>query len=141
MPDIAREKSKEGLEAFARYFYETASYAYETGDLAPLRMISGPDCLTCNFIIDQVEKGFLGEDWIARGRLSVLAVTSEFVETSDGTYQAVADVKQEDIDFYAPAPEGHLGTNTGPDESFAQLIEGRFTNGSWMADDVVTLGQ
>lgn len=140
MPDIAREKSKEGLEAFTRYFYEAASYAYETGDLTPLQMISGPNCVTCNFIINQVEKGFLDDDWIARGRLQVLAVTSEFVETSGGTYQAVADVKQEDIDFYAPPPEGHLSTNTGPNESFAQLVEGRFANGSWTASDVVTLG-
>ncbi|CEA09192.1 hypothetical protein BN1051_02559 [Arthrobacter saudimassiliensis] len=139
MPDIAREKSKEGLEAFARYFYEVVNYAYETGDLAPLDAISGPDCVACNFARNQIGVGYEGDDWIVGGQLDIKAVVSEFVETPEGLYQALADLKQEDIKFHSP--NGLLQTNPGTPTSFAQLFEGRYADGRWSAEDVVSLGR
>ncbi|WP_354178499.1 DUF6318 family protein [Arthrobacter sp. UYP6] len=44
MPELAKEKSKEGLEAFAEYWYSLINYGYETGDPEPLREITGSDC-------------------------------------------------------------------------------------------------
>ena len=48
MPELAKQESKEGLEAFAEYWYMLANYGYETGDLGPIREISGEECLSCN---------------------------------------------------------------------------------------------
>src|SRR3954466_15344157 len=48
MPEAAKEKSKEGLKAFAEYWLATMSYAYETGDLELMKSISGPSCTACN---------------------------------------------------------------------------------------------
>lgn len=44
MPELARENSKAGLEAFIGYWYATLSYAYETGDTKQLLPISSPAC-------------------------------------------------------------------------------------------------
>lgn len=138
MPEIAREKSKEGLEAFARHFYELVNYAYQTGDLEPLRAISAPDCVACNFAINQVQIGYEDSDWIVGGQLEIGAIVSEFVESPEGWYQALADLKQEDIEFYSPT--GLLQTNEGTPNTFAQLFEGRYSDGAWRVQDVVSLG-
>ncbi len=34
LPEAAKAETKEGLEAFARYWYSLLNYAYETGDLS-----------------------------------------------------------------------------------------------------------
>ncbi|WP_416430255.1 DUF6318 family protein [Paenarthrobacter nicotinovorans] len=41
MPELAKENSKAGLEAFIGYWYATYSYATETGDLGPWVEITG----------------------------------------------------------------------------------------------------
>lgn len=138
MPDIAREKSKEGLEAFAQHLYALVNYAYETGDVGPLQAVSGPECTMCNFVITQVGDGFANDDWMAGAQISFKSASSTFVETTEGRYQAVVDIMQDDLEFYSP--EGHLSTSQGPELSFAQLLECRYVDGSWVAEDVVTLG-
>ncbi|MFP5313120.1 MAG: DUF6318 family protein, partial [Actinomycetes bacterium] len=36
LPEVAKTETKEGLEAFAKYWYELLSYGYESGDTKPL---------------------------------------------------------------------------------------------------------
>src|SRR6478736_5308400 len=47
LPEAAKAETKEGLEAFARYWYSALSYAYETGDMGPLDSVSAPTCASC----------------------------------------------------------------------------------------------
>jgi hypothetical protein len=43
LPEVAKTETKEGLEAFARYWFELLSYSYETGDTKQLEAASDPN--------------------------------------------------------------------------------------------------
>jgi hypothetical protein len=47
LPEAAKANSKEGLEAFATYWYQALSYAYETGDTTIVSQLSGSNCVFC----------------------------------------------------------------------------------------------
>ncbi|WP_408021470.1 DUF6318 family protein [Sinomonas humi] len=48
LPEAAKQNTAEGFEAFTQYWFDTVTYALETGDSEPLREISLPDCKMCN---------------------------------------------------------------------------------------------
>ncbi|MCC3302800.1 DUF6318 family protein [Arthrobacter sp. zg-Y895] len=129
MPEEAKVQSKEGLEAFARYWYEAANYGYETGDVGPVQAISSPDCTACLNYYDVVDQGFVGEDWIAQGQIDVQDALSEFVLTPQGRYQVVVMLQQEDMEFYSPS--GIQSVDDGDAGSAAQLFEAGFVEGQW----------
>src|SRR6478609_7401154 len=62
LPEAAKAETKEGLEAFARYWYSALSYAYETGDLTRISFISSATCALCGKVFPGIKK------WNAEGR-------------------------------------------------------------------------
>ncbi|YCQ00346.1 DUF6318 family protein [Arthrobacter sp. R4-81] len=64
MPEAAKAETKEGLEAFAKYWYALMNYAYETGNLEPIKSLAAPasSCAICDKIFPAVEK------WNSEGR-------------------------------------------------------------------------
>ncbi|MCC3277360.1 DUF6318 family protein [Arthrobacter sp. zg-Y20] len=137
MPEEAKVESKEGLEAFARYWYELVNYGYETGDTEPIRAISGPDCAVCKNFYEMVGKGYSNEDWISGGRINVQGVASEFVLTPEGRYQVLIQNTQAPLSYYGP---GTLyGARDGYEDSAVQMIEARYTTNGWYAEVVVTI--
>ncbi|MCQ1996392.1 DUF6318 family protein [Arthrobacter sp. zg-Y1171] len=137
MPEEAKVESKEGLEAFARYWYELVNYGFETGDVEPIRAISGPDCAVCDTFYLMVGKGYENDDWIVGGQIEVQGVHSDFVLTPDSRYQVLIQEKQDEISYFGPA--GPYGTRAGTEASGVQMIEARFSDRGWSADVVVTI--
>src|SRR5438067_5037897 len=76
LPEDAKAKTKEGLEAFARYWYSTLSYAYETGDMKPLEAITSPTCTTCNSVKQSISSWHADGRWLAGGALVVQGTQS-----------------------------------------------------------------
>nr|WP_304659957.1 DUF6318 family protein [Arthrobacter sp. zg-Y1116] len=136
MPEEAKVESKEGLEAFARYWYEAANYGYETGDVGQVQEISSPDCTACLNYYDVVSRGFVDDDWMANSAIEVLDVHSDFVLTPDGRFQAIVYFQQEAMEYYGP--EG-LQTMGEPDPAVAQLLEAVWTDNQWNAVALVTI--
>lgn len=48
MPDAVKEQTKEGLEAAVEYWWETASYLRESGDVGPYKGMSHESCGSCH---------------------------------------------------------------------------------------------
>lgn len=138
MPEEAKVESKEGLIAFARYWYELASYGYETGDIDPLKEISGPDCTACNGAYSTLEKWYAGDNWAAGGQIEVTSAASEYALTESGDRQALVMFKQVPIDVYTPAG---LQRTVGEGDTYVQLINANYVDGSWVAIDIVTMKQ
>ncbi|WP_312180502.1 DUF6318 family protein, partial [Arthrobacter sp.] len=84
MPEEAKVESKDGLIAFARYWYDLANYGYETGDVEPLKAVSGPDCTDCTRYLDVVADGFTGSDWISGAKINFQDADSAYVLTPEG---------------------------------------------------------
>ena len=137
MPEAAKSESKEGLEAFARYWYELVNYGFETGDTEPIRAISGPDCAVCKTFYQMVDKGYENTDWIAGGKIDVQGIHSDYVLTPEGRYQVLIQERQETLAYYGPA--GLYNQYEGVSNFGVQMIEARYTSDGWFADAVVTV--
>ena len=137
MPEEAKLESKEGLEAFARYWYEAANYGYETGDVGLVKAISGPDCVACSKYYEVVENGFIDDDWMANSAIDVLGVsTSTFTATAEGRYQTLVHFSQEAMEYYGP--QG-LQTVGEPDAGVVQLFEASRSEGQWKVVNIATI--
>ena len=138
LPEEAKVESKEGLIAFARYWYELAGYSYETGDVEPLKAISGPDCTACNGAYSTLETWYEGETWAAGGQIEVTSAASEYALTESGNRQALVMFKQVPIDVYNAS--GRLRT-VGEGSTYVQLMDANYVDGSWTAVNIVTIKQ
>ncbi|MCC3297383.1 DUF6318 family protein [Arthrobacter sp. zg-Y916] len=136
MPEEAKVESKEGLIAFARHWYEVANYAYQTGDVEPMKAISGPDCTACNGVYSALERWYEGDKWLAGSLIDIDSIASEYAQTETGERQALIMFAQVPIQSYGP--EGLIDT-TGEGDTYVQLLNGRYEDGSWIAYDIVTM--
>ncbi|MFK0005262.1 DUF6318 family protein [Paenarthrobacter sp. NPDC090522] len=69
MPALAKENTKEGLEAFIRYWYAVGNYANETGDISELRSLSTPECQPCAYFQRASSDGYTNGRWLVGGRV------------------------------------------------------------------------
>lgn len=136
MPAEAKVESKEGLEAFARYWYEAANYGYETGDVSLVQAVSSPDCTTCTNYYEVVERGFVEDDWMANSAIEVIGVQSDYVLTPEGRFQALVHFSQEAMEYYGP--EG-LQTVGEADAGVVQLFEAVWGEGKWTVVNIATI--
>ncbi|MDN3905397.1 DUF6318 family protein [Arthrobacter sp. YD2] len=139
MPEEAKLESKEGLEAFARYWYEAANYGYETGDVSLVKAISGPECVACLKYYEVVENGFIDDDWMAGAKIDIQDAYSEYVLTPEGRYQALAQLQQDGIEYYGP--EGLQEAEEADFQPIVQLFEATWTNGQWLTAAIITIKQ
>jgi hypothetical protein len=56
-PAVADKNTKEGLEAFARYWYALLNYGFETGNLTPWTKLTSGSCEFCNLIKKSIAVG------------------------------------------------------------------------------------
>lgn len=134
LPAVAKTETKEGLEAFARYWYSTLSYAYETGDMRPLEAISEPTCKSCAKVKKEVTDWHSEGRWMSGGRMMVEGVHSDFVVSGPAEYQAVIQVSQEKIDYHLPNGTIEGTVPRGP--AFGDILIASFTGGTWKAKTV-----
>ncbi|ALV45007.1 hypothetical protein MB46_05295 [Arthrobacter alpinus] len=131
LPAKAQEFSKEGLIAFAEYWYSTLGYAFETGDPEPMMTISAPDCKTCGFISEPVSGWYKDGGWIVGGQMTILQSTSPFAETTDGAYQAMLLVRQSKVSYYAA--DGTLSVSHPQAIARTNLVEATYDQDRWTA--------
>jgi len=137
MPEEAKVESKEGLIAFARYWYELVNYGYETGDVGPVKAVSGPDCFACGNYYAAVESGYQESDWMAGADIEVQGADTSFARTEKNYVQALVQVVQEPLEYYGPS--GVQAIEPGNEFPSVQMIEAEFGPSGWIAVDVVTI--
>ncbi|WP_026005492.1 DUF6318 family protein [Arthrobacter sp. M2012083] len=106
MPELAKENSKAGLEAFIGYWYEVGNYADETGDVSGLSTLSTPECKACmQFQYAAVDSSKNGR-WVVGGKVSTPRIEIAW-NAGQTTHQAKVQVIQEAITYYnADGTEG-----------------------------------
>jgi hypothetical protein len=65
LPAAAKENTKAGFEAFTQYWFDTATYALESGDKEALAAISAADCKVCAGYLKDIAAGgwSVGPKW------------------------------------------------------------------------------
>jgi hypothetical protein len=89
MPDLAREESREGAQAFLDYWSDAKWYAYQTGDTSYARAIINDHCEVCMGELDEIEKLYESNAWAVKGRETIEIRGDHFVRASDGIYKPV----------------------------------------------------
>ncbi|WP_405473544.1 DUF6318 family protein [Paenarthrobacter ilicis] len=106
MPELAKENSEAGLEAFIGYWYAVGQYADQTGDVSVLSTLSASDCKACAYYIQASTDSNRNGRWISGGEISTPKVDITW-DTSSATQQATVQVVQESIKYYnADGTEG-----------------------------------
>ncbi|MDI3212654.1 DUF6318 family protein [Arthrobacter sp. AL12] len=138
LPEAAKAETKEGLEAFARYWYALLNYGYETGDLSLVKDISSQTCALCVKVFPGIEKWNAEGRWIVGSTITVHAVQSTFVRTGAGDFQVAIQSQQ---------ASGSLKNSDGTEAQtvkesgmLGDILVARHDNGSWTVKNVDRLG-
>lgn len=131
LPAKAKEFSKEGLIAFAEYWYQTLGYAYETGRVAPMQSVSDPTCPSCARVKTSVEQRYGNGGWLVGGLMVVHESRSTFNQMSDGTYQAVLTIQQGQVSSFNA--DGSLDSDSGPTIARPDIVIAKYDGGRWTA--------
>ena len=137
LPEVAKTETKEGLEAFARYWYSTLSYGYETGDVAVFESVEPPSCVACQkvkaVILDWHSQG----RWLVGGTLSTPVANTTFIKNQDGKYQVAVQVHQEPLSYMRADRTVARTDPQAPDQG--NLLVAVFENGAWSVVELASI--
>ncbi len=134
LPEVAKKETKEGLEAFARYWFELLSYGYETGDTELASAVTSANCIMCERT-KKVQDGWHEDGrWLAGGKVSTPAVSTTFRKASDGQYQVAVQVSQEALSYYNA--DGSLDSTDPKPADSGSLMFAVFRDGAWYVNTI-----
>lgn len=129
MPALAKENTKEGLEAFVRYWYATYSYALETGDLKVWSSQTDMTIPAAQAHKESVELNYIEGRWIVGGRLQIPSIEVAWPSKAANSTTAKVQVVQEAIQYFDS--NGVKGQKDSPPTNTADAVFATFQNGSW----------
>jgi hypothetical protein len=138
LPEAAKANSKEGVEAFARYWYDLLNYGFETGRLGPIKEVTGSTCAMCSKVFPGIEKWSSDGRWIVGSKIQVQAVTSRFAATVGGEYQVTVQSRQSAGILHNS--DGTIGQNVAESGVLGDLVIAKYVDGKWFASNVDRLG-
>ncbi|WP_369745326.1 DUF6318 family protein [Paenarthrobacter sp. AMU7] len=137
MPELAKENSKAGLEAFIGYWYATYSYAIETGDLAAWKKVTDTTIPVAVAHEESVYLNYTDGRWMAGGTLETPVIDVVWNESGSGVSSAKVQVIQEAIQYFdADGTKGQsdsVGTNT------ADALFTTYMSGAWKVTNYGTI--
>lgn len=132
-PALADKNSKEGLEAFTKYWFSLLNYGFETGDLTAWSKLSAPSCSFCNVLKNSVAVGYKNGRWQVGGRLSTPSVESKF-KPGAPTQQVIVQVIQEDTQYYKA--DRSVGRAPADGSNTASVVIAAYSGGKWVVSDM-----
>lgn len=122
MPELAKENSKAGLEAFIRYWYAIKNHANQTGETGVLGTLSTPGCQVCRHMQEAATDSYRDGRWTVGGKLHLATVEMDW-RPDDTPHLARAQVIQDAISYYnADGTEGRPA-DAATNDAFVILAE------------------
>lgn len=137
-PALADKNTKEGLEAFAKYWYALLNYGFETGNLSPIRSVTGASCAMCGKIFPGVVKWNSNGRWVEGASINVQAAQSKFVAVLPGQFQVVIQSQQKAGTLRNA--DGTVGQTVAASGVLGDLMIAEYVKGKWHALNVDRLG-
>lgn len=134
LPDAAKAETKEGLEAFARYWFQLLNYGYETGDITRLATITSPACRMCDRAKAVMTGWHEAGRWLVGGKTETPSVSTTFIIAPDGNYQVAIQVSQSSISYYNADGTLHQA-DLKPDDT-GNLMLAVFRDGAWYVNNI-----
>lgn len=133
LPAVAREDTKEGLLAFAEYWFELVDYTYQTGDSEPLRAVTTPECGVCGGMYGRIPETYANGGWVEGGLVEMENLESAFVLTAENRRQATMSVRQK-VMVFRDGTGKSVDVVAGNLHSNHMLLEATFTGDGWYVD-------
>ncbi|MGN7253004.1 DUF6318 family protein [Arthrobacter sp. SAFR-014] len=138
LPKTAERETKEGLVAFAKYWYTTLNFAYETGNFGPLDKVTAPTCALCQKVRPGIVEWNSKGRWISGGLVKANGAFSEFVKSSTGEYQVSTQLEQSAGALHRA--DASIEKSVPGSQVLADIMIVRFVEGRWKAVNVDRLG-
>lgn len=84
MPEAAKQQTKEGWEAFAKYFIEELNYMVETNDTSRVEKLTSPNCKYCRSEMALAKGSADNNQWLVNGLFSVESVDGRLDPDREG---------------------------------------------------------
>ena len=133
LPEEAKAETKEGLEAFAKYWYAALSYAYETGDMTAWSAMTSTNCTFCTRIRQGLDSAYAKGRWVVGGKMSTPSVVGIFKPETPSQQVKIQSI-QDQIDYYDA--DGSVGQPSTPSSNTASVMIAVFDSGSWKVSDL-----
>ncbi len=133
MPELAKENSKAGLEAFIGYWFQSLSYSYETGDSRSASELASPTCALCQHLAKSVGANYTAGRWLVGGRFRT-PVAEVSWETGSSSQQGRIQVIQDEIHYMDGNGTENRGLTAATNDAVAFFAE--YRDGSWVVTDL-----
>ena len=134
LPEAAKAETKEGLEAFARYWFQLLSYGYETGDTSTLGGITSSECRACERAKAVMTGWHEDGRWLAGGKTETPSISTTFRLAPDGNYQVAIQVSQSALSYFNA--DGTVHRADPKPEDTGNLMLAVFRGGSWYVNNI-----
>jgi Family of unknown function (DUF6318) len=134
LPEAAKAETKEGLEAFAAYWFKLLSYGYETGDASRLEALTSPACSSCERAKAVLSGWHEGGRWLVGGKMETPSSSTTFRVARDGNYQVAIQGSQSALSYYNADGTLHRA-DPRPDDT-GNLMLAVFKDGSWYVNNI-----
>jgi hypothetical protein len=134
LPEVAKTETKEGLEAFARYWFQVLSYSYETGDLSLLDGLTPQTCGPCQKSAEAIRTWHADGRWLVGGQISTPAVETTFAKDVAGQYKVSAQVHQVPLSYVRA--DGTVAHTDPQAADQGNLLIISYSSDSWRLDEV-----
>ena len=134
LPAVAKTKTKAGLEAFARYWFQLLSYGYETGDTSRLTAVTSTGCRACERAKMVIKGWHEGGRWLSGGLTQTPSVSTTFRVAPDGNYQVAIQASQSAISYFNP--NGTLYRSDPKPDDTGNLMLAVYRDGSWFVNNI-----
>lgn len=133
-PALADENSKEGLEAFTKYWFELLSYGYETGNTTVIRTLSAAGCEVCVGLQDVIGQMWGEGRWLSGATISTPSVEAHF-NPAKSTQEVTLQVIQQEMRVHRA--DGSLYQDATPLQNNGSQLVATYIDSRWQ---VVELG-
>lgn len=134
LPEVAKTETKEGAIAFARYWFQVLSYAYETGELSLLNALTPQTCGPCQKSAEAIKAWHSDGRWLVGGQISTPAVDTTFSKDVNGKYKVSAQVHQVPLSYLRA--DGTVAHTDPQAADQGNLLVISYSSDSWRLDEV-----
>lgn len=129
LPEVAKTETKEGAEAFAKYWFSVLSYSYETGEVSAFESVEPPSCAACQKVKEVIVNWHSDGRWLVGGKLTTPVADTTFVKDQGGKYKVAVQVHQEPLSYMRA--DGTIARTDPQAPDQGNLLVLGYENGAW----------
>lgn len=137
-PALADKNSKEGLEAFSKYWYSLMSYAYETGNLQPVDEVTAENCASCGRVRSTIQSWNTKGRWIEGGAFEILDATTTFKPDANGYQQVLVQYHRLSVNYRQA--DGTIKQSFQRSSLLADIFLATYRANGWFVTNVDRVG-